>query len=50
MLNGISPPYLTSLSQSSQNDYESYNLRHLRSVGAKTQLYTSTFRPRIIRD
>ena len=50
MLNGISPPYLTSLSQSSQNDDERYNLRHLRSVRANTQFYNLTFLPRTVRD
>ena len=48
MLNGISPPYLTSRSQSSQNDDERYNLRHLRSVRAKTQFYNLTFLPRTV--
>ena len=50
MLNGISPPYLTSLSQSAQNDDERYNLRHLRSVRANTQFYNLTFLPRTARD
>ena len=50
MLYGISPPYLTSLSQSSQNDDERYNLRRLRSVRANTQFYNSTFLPRTVRD
>ena len=49
MLNGISPP-LTSLSQSSQNDDERYNLRYLSSVRANTQFYNSTFLPRTVQD
>ena len=50
MLNGISLPYLSSLSPSSQNENLRYDLTNLRSIRANTQVYNSSFLPRTVRE
>ena len=53
MINGLSPPYLSSLVPPSVNRASSYNLRNandIRTVPARTKLYYDSFLPSVIRE